>query len=537
MFKKSKHIVIIIIVCTICIIAALLCTVWLSFRRNNPNRSLYGRNVTLSGEMSTQERADDFDELCGFLEANAPIIGKFGELYGISYQSVKEHYGRRVQNAENDFAYYACLTGFLNNIPSAHMKTGFPGGRLADGNMERWLSANQSFADAQSYWLEILHSECLKHYDGTGEKAVFSYYSGSYVGVSLTEGDRLEINRAVLLSINGVPADDFIKLFSSSYKLKYDHAAGKPFRDSIIFNGSFGEPCEIEYLTADGATRTAELYCGAESEICLNYAEYFKAIDGTVQPQNGEASARGGNVLSVLRDEENSLAVIFLDSFDSETVTGEVIANTIKKISAEFDTIVIDIRNNSGGYYEYAYDVLSALTAEDIEISNSIFCTEESFGRNGDIFSFKRTKDGFWSSTEKRTVKGEAAGDKDLYLLVSDKTASAADLLASEFKRNGLGTVAGVNNTDGEKNGTVRLGFCTGSGIYFYYTEYSSPNPDGTDNGVYGTAPDILLEADPESYFTRERLRESGADIYSPENRLEWDGVLRQVFELIGEQN
>lgn len=535
MLKKSKRIVITIAICTVCIIAiaVLLCTVWLDFHRNNPNRTLYSRTVTLSGEMSPQERSTDFDELCGFLEANAPIIGEFGELYGISYQSIKDHYGVLVQNAESDFDYYACLTGFLNNIPSTHMRVGFPAGRLADGNMEHWLSKNQSFADAQSYWLETLHSECLIHYDGTGEKAVFNYYSGRYVGASLTEGDGLGMNRAILLSVNGVPADDFIKLFSSSYKLKYDHAAGKPFRDSIIFNGSFGEPCEIEYRTADGETRTAELYCGAESEICLNYAEYFKALDGTVQPQNGEASAQGRSVLSVLRDEENSLAVIFLDSFDSETVTGEVIANTIKKVSAEFDTIVIDIRNNSGGYYEYAYNTLSALTAEDIEISNSIFCTEESFGRNGD-FSFKRNKDGFWSSTEKRTVKGEAAGDKNLYLLVSDKTASAADLLASEFKRNGLGTVAGVNSTGGEKNGTVRLGFCTGSGIYFYYTEYSSLNPDGTYNSVYGTAPDILLEADPESYFTRERLRESGEDIYSPENRLEWDGVLRQACGLAG---
>lgn len=535
MLKKSKRIVITMAICTICIIAiaVLLCTVWLDFHRNNPNRTLYGRTITLSGKMSPQERSADFDELCGFLEANAPIIGEFGELYGISYQSIKDHYGGLVQNAESDFDYYACLTGFLNNIPSTHMRVGFPAGRLADGNMEHWLSKNQSFADSQSYWLETLHSECLIHYDGIGEKAVFSYYSGRYVGASLTEGDGLGMNRAILLSVNGVPADDFIKLFSSSYKLKYDHAADKPFRDSIIFNGSFGEPCEIEYRTADGATRTAELYCGAESEICLNYAEYFKALDGTVQPQNGEASAQGRSVLSVLRDEENSLAVIFLDSFDSETVTGEVIANTIKKVSAEFDTIVIDIRNNSGGYYEYAYSTLSALTAEDIEISNSIFCTEESFGRNGD-FSFKRNKDGFWSSTEKRTVKGEAAGDKDLYLLVSDKTASAADWLASEFKRNGLGTVAGVNSTGGEKNGTVRLGFCTGSGIYFYYTEYSSLNPDGTYNSVYGTAPDILLEADPESYFTRERLRESGEDIYSTENRLEWDGVLRQACGLAG---
>lgn len=442
MLKKSKRAVIISVICTVCIVlaAALLCMAWLGFRRNNPNRSLYGRTVTLSGEMSPQERSGDFSELCSFIEMNAPIVNftlknSFEELYGISYQSIKDHYGRLVQNAETDFAYYACLTGFLNNIPSAHMRTGFPGGRLADGNMERWLSENQSFTDAQSYWLEVLRSECRKCYDAAPEKMVFSYYSGSYVGAALTDGDKFGVNRAVLLSVNGIPADEFIKLFSSSYKLKYDHAAGKPFRDSVLFNDSFGEPCEIEYRTADGETRTAELYCGAEAELCLNYTEYFKAIDGTVQPQNGEAPAQGRSAVSVLRDGENGIAVIFADSFNSETVTGEVIANTIKNVSADFDNIVIDLRNNSGG----------------------------------------------------------------------------------------------------EKNGTVRLGFCTGSGIYFYYTEYTSLNPDGTDNCVYGTAPDILLNADPESYFIRERLRRNGEDIYSLENRLEWDSVLRQVFELMSE--
>ena len=224
---------------------------------------------------------------------------------------------------------------------------------------------------------------------------------------------------------------------------------------------------------------------------------------------------------------------MFIDSFNSETVTGKVIADTIKTVSEDFNNIIVDIRSNTGGYYDYAYDVLSALSAADIEISDSIFCTEDSFKRNGDIFGFKRSENGLYCHTEKTSVKGEAAEGKRFYLLVSDSTASAADLLASEFKRNGLGTVVGVNNTSGEKNGTVRLSFCTASGIYFYYTEYDSMNPDGTSNGVYGTAPDVFLTADAENYFIREQLRAQGEDIYSLENRLKWDGALRQTYELI----
>lgn len=525
-------------VCVLCVllIAAGAGKIWLDFRRGNPNQKLYGREILLSSEMSPQERQIDFAELCVFLEKNAPVVNSFEELYGISYESIKEYYGKLAASTETYCGYYACLAGFMNNIPSAHAAVGFPAARLADDNMELWLSENQSFGEVQAYWLETLHYECAKYYENEPEKIVFSYYSGDYIGASLSEDDNYGADRAVLLSVNGVPADDFIRIFSSTYKMKYDHAAGIPFRDSIIFNDGFGEPCEIEYRTAEGELKTAQLYCGAEAEICLNSMEYFKMLDGVGQRENsGGTSPR--EPLNVLLDKENGIATVFIDSFDSDTVTGKVIANTVKTVSEDFDNIIIDIRNNNGGYIEYAYDVLSALSPKDFEVSDTVFCTEDSFKRNGDIFAFRRGEDGMYSRTERTSVNGEAAEGKKLYLLVSDKTASAADLLASEFKRNGLGTVVGVNNTGGEKNGTVRLSFCTGSGIYFYYTEYASLNPDGTDNGVYGTAPDILLKADPESYFIRECLREQGEDIYSLENRLEWDGVLRQTYELIKEQN
>lgn len=55
----------------------------------------------------------------------------------------------------------------------------------------------------------------------------------------------------------------------------------------------------------------------------------------------------------------------------------------------------------------------------------------------------------------------------------------------------------------------------------------------GHSNGVYGTAPDVFLTADAENYFIREQLRVQGEDLYSLENRLKWDGVLRQIYGLI----
>ena len=128
-------------------------------------------------------------------------------------------------------------------------------------------------------------------------------------------------------------------------------------------------------------------------------------------------------------------------------------------------------------------------------------------------------------------IKGKGSGDKNYCLLISDYTMSSADEFTAEFKRNSLGTVIGDNNTEGERYGSTDMKILERSGLYFYFTEFKYINPDGTDNSVYGTAPDIYSDVSVENYFLREEIRSGGENPYTIENRFKWDSEFREAVE------
>lgn len=524
-FKKLR-IAVIAALCAAVVLAAVF--VLTALLRNGKANPLYGRTVSLdaSREMTAEERYDDFGSLCEFLEKNSPVIYEGDELYGLTYNETKAYYSDLLDSVQSDFEYYSLLVGFLDNIPGTHLNVGFPGAGLMTAEMSEGLSKNESFHNAQDYWYDTLHEACRERYSEDYSKVVFTYYSGEYRAIC--EPDVYGMNKATLLTVDGVPADEYIKLLPSVIKIKYDHAAEKPFRDNIIFNDKFGEKCTVEYLSADGEVRTAELYRGICSETVMNYINTFKAADGETVP-----SAQSGKEVMTLPDKENGIITVIINTFNSETVTGKVIANTILKAAEEFDTVIVDIRNNGGGYYNYAEETLSALSAEDIEISEKLYRTEESYKRISDKSGYEKCGNGMYVLNTSEIIEGKAHADAKFYLIISDSTGSSADWLAYHFKQNGLGTVLGVNAACGERDGEIFLNFLEKSGIYYYYTEYQSFNPDGTGSSAYGTAPDIYLTSDIENYFIRKQLIDEGKDPFTLENRLKWDGTLRQVYETV----
>ncbi len=526
MNKSSKKLRtwIIVILCAAAVLAAVFAlTAQNCAVSTNP---LYRRTVSLdtSREMTSSERSEDFSALCDFLEKNSPVIYEGEELYGLSYNEIKNYYGELISSAQSDFEYFSLLKGFTGNIPGTHLNIGFPGSDFMTAEMQSGLSKNKSFLNARDYWYNTLHEACKERYSEEYTRVIFTYYSGEYRCTS--EPDGYGMNKATLLSVDGVPADEYIMLLPSVIKIKYDHAAGKPFRDNIIFNDKFGVKCTIEYLSSDGDIRTAELYRGIYAETVMNYIGTFKAADGEETP-----APQSGREIILLPDKEHNIITVTINTFNSETVTGEIISDAILKAAEEYDRVIVDIRNNGGGYYDYASEALSALSAEDIEICDKMYRTEESYKRSSDKSGYEKCGNGMYAIYDKLAIPGKAPADTKFYLLISDYTASSADWLAYHFKQNGLGTVLGINAAGGERDGEIFLNFLEKSGIYYYYTEYQSFNPDGTGSSAYGTAPDIYLTDDVESYFIRKQLIDEGEDPFTAENRLKWDGVLRQAIQ------
>ena len=507
----------------------------------NKSGNFYSRKISIdtSSGMTQHQRSEDFDLLCSQLEDNVPMLYDYEKLYEISYSDIKEYYKDLAENAQNDFEYYNIAAGFLNNIPSRHMSLGFPLISAADEEFRAALETNRSFVNAQNYWFDVIHEECKKYYETDLQPIIFAYYSGTYMGVS--EDDTNELNRAELLSVNDIPADEFIKLRSMTGKLKYDHVNQKPFRDTIIFNDAVGEKCIIEYIDIYGEKHRRKTYSG--TDLVMNYINYFKQLDGLTEHETPEVAAaeRSDHTvigdMTVTKNEEMNILIVRIDGFVSETSDGEVIANVIKTSSKDIDNIIVDLRSNRGGYFEYAKGLLGAISDKDIEINNSVYITEECYKRSPPKNEYEFDElTGLYRFENKEIIKGEMTKDKNIYLLISDNTASSADMTAYEFKRNGLGTVIGANNTGGERDGVLCLNYIDISGLYYTYTEYSSYNDDGNINSVYGTAPDIYLNTNVENYFIRKKIVQNGGDPYTLENMLKWDSVLAETVEFINKR-
>ncbi|MBQ8826785.1 MAG: hypothetical protein IJ007_06805 [Oscillospiraceae bacterium] len=502
--------------------------------------------------MTVKERKKDFKELSAFLEENVPMLYEYEELYGVEYEDIKEHYLQLIENSESDYEYYTLLQGFLNNIPSGHMSIGFPDASYIPFYFSYEINDIPMFADIQDYWKGKLHEESRKYYETDENIVMFVYAAGEYVGSAESlENDIYNVNGTKLLSVNGIEADEFIKLQPSSYSLKYDHFNEKPFRDILLFNDKFGEECTVQYQDENKKIYTQKMYCGIAADVALSYTDYFKACDNggveetesvvesiadiDIETIDFTADEIGIGCVTAYRKTEENFLFVDVPSFDFDSrYAAEIITNA----SEGLDNIIIDIRGNGGGYAALADKLLSALTSEDIHIADYVYITEDRYKDKDymyedEILQKEGSMYGILRSTE---IKGIASEKKNVYLLISDNTLSAADSFASEFKRNNLGTVIGTNNTMGERYGSPSIEILEGSGIYFYYTEYKYVNPDGTDNSVYGTAPDIYVEEDYELFKKKQEIILSGGDTYTYDNHLLWDEVFIKTLELIKEK-
>lgn len=532
-----------LIFCTV-ILLILVCCILLIAHLKQSN-SFFTRNVTLDTNtgMTKEQRIDDFELLCEHIESNIPTLYSYESLYGIGYDETKAYFKAKVENADSDIEYYSLLKGFLNNIPSCHLSVGFPMLSSIDEDFSKHLSKNDSFVNAQNYWFETIHNECKNYYDEDITQMIFAYYSGKYLGIAEDiDNDIYSINKAELLTVNGVGIDEFVKLNSLSGKLKYDHVNNKPFRDVVIFNNVCGEECTVEYINENGEKREEKMYYGANSNTIISYIDFFKFVDGLSSETDDITSPKTDCVkvgdLNIYKSKEKDLLLVKINQFLSPESPPEVIENTIIQYSKDVSNVIIDISSNKGGYYEYAKAVLGAISDKDIQTESEVYITKDFYMRinNKRLYKFDK-ESGLYRTFYSESIEGKAPERKNVCLIISDSTGSSADNLAWEFKRNGLGTVIGTNNSGGERDGTICMNYNDISGIYYTYTAYAAKNPSGQFSSVEGMAPDIYVEQPIEAYFMREEIKRIGEDPYRIENRLKWDNVLVKAIEMIGENN
>lgn len=527
MIKKQKKIIIMSVVIAL-IISAILIAVLPDF-----NHEIY---LDKSMGMTSEQRLKDFNDMTKFIEKNVSFIYDYEELYGISFDDMKNYYAKLVRNAESDYEYYCLIQGFINNIPSGHMTMGYPNQDYIPELYKYRTSDYPQFGKACEYWENILHNECKKYYDEDYSLHVFYYLNGEYVESEYTNSvNNIPYSGARLLSVNGMPVDEFVKLCPLTHKLNYDFQDGKAFREILIFNNISGEKCTIEYMTGNGEVVSKNAYYGT-SAVVSNYIEYFRSIDDPHVNVENNYEIEENNISNIYTffDETNNIEYIKFNDF---SLGGSEALKFIQETELP-DNIIIDLRENGGGMKSICDALTGALSEKDIEFNAKIYTTRKyddckAERRSGLPFESRFKK--LYSQMEENLICGKSAKKYNIYVLVSPVSLSAADRFAAIVKESGMGTVVGSFNTGGEAFGSPDIAVLEKSGLYFYFTDYKYINPDGTDNSVYGTAPDTYITLNDDFIKKRDELILQNINYETYENRMKWDNVLTETIEMIKE--
>lgn len=490
--------------------------------------------------MTSRQRNQDFKQICSFLKRNVPFIDEYKMLYGFGFDEITDYYSSLIKNVNSDFEYYTCLEGFFNNIPSGHLNIGYPN---SDYIMDFYKFRTNDYTDFNlscQYWENQIKMETQKYANCEVRFETFMYADGEYLQSEYyAEKNGRTYNGSKLVAIDGIPIDEFIKLCPLEYKLQYDHVNKKPFRSIFILNDTCGNKCMAEYKFPNGETVSEIMYYGTKGTDALKYADYFKPQeDGTYNSTGTERSNHqyekdysaqeiiNNNIYTYNNSDEKVTYIMFNDFIYG----GAEFSNFLDNAEIQ-QSIIIDLRNNLGGYEDVSVGIIKKLINRTIEYNTDVYTPNNYGDFEKKIINGKR----LYVDTRYEIINGSSQKDYNIYVLVSSETLSAADNFAAFIKDNALGVIIGENNTHGEAYGSPDLKVLETSGLYFYYTDRKWNNSDGTDNSVYGTAPDIYVPFDEECMKVRDKLMVNNEVIYTYENRLKWDNVLIETLELIKE--
>lgn len=180
------------------------------------------------------------------------------------------------------------------------------------------------------------------------------------------------------------------------------------------------------------------------------------------------------NVANTVTSEvKDGVGIITLDTFAD--TSGEEFGEHLKDLSKNCKRLVIDLRNNGGGYLVAAQEIGSYLTP-----TGTVIFKEKD--RSGKVSEYESLED-----TPKYTF------DK-IVVIVNGETASAAEVLAAALQDNLKAVIVG-EKTYGK--GTIQVPLTFKDSSYLKYTSAKWLTPKGKSIDKKGITPDVKVSLDP----------------------------------------
>lgn len=172
---------------------------------------------------------------------------------------------------------------------------------------------------------------------------------------------------------------------------------------------------------------------------------------------------------SVTSNEYGNVGYIQIQTFSA--TTSKQVKNKISKFSNKIDSIVIDLRNNTGGYLSAAYEIADYFVAK------------------GKIIYQLKDKNN--KITKYNAKTGVLRSFKGISVLINNYSASASEVLTLALKESADAKIIGVKSYG---KGTVQEKDVLSSGAMVKYTTAYWLSPKGnTINGI-GISPDVEVK-------------------------------------------
>lgn len=168
---------------------------------------------------------------------------------------------------------------------------------------------------------------------------------------------------------------------------------------------------------------------------------------------------------------EDNVGYVALFQFNA-IATRELRAAVEDLMNQGAESIILDIRNNPGGFLD------EAVSVADLFLPRGIVLIERNVDGREQTF---------------RTRSGDIAEDVPLVVLVNENSASASEIVAAAVQDNGRGTLIG-ETTFGK--GSVQLLYNLSDGSQLRVTYANWYTPDDVSISENGVEPDIVVEAD-----------------------------------------
>lgn len=483
---------------------------------------------TVALNLTKEEKLEDFEYFYDTVTSSMSILEDINMAYRIDFVQNKEKYKELINNTTDDYEFFCVMQAIVRDIPSFHTDLVYPiydKYRSLDCYNMKQVLAGKNIKSRADYWYQYIGEQCKTYETETTD---FLYREGEYVYDARNSENR-QLQYCQLIAIDGIPIDEYITDHISISELEYDEVRQKPYRYYVAMNNNKGTKVQAEFSDENGATMTQEMYLdlGADLASCCGYL--YEEAEDTFESESIDSK--------VIHHEIGYLKV---DDFDRDY--SEQLNTIINKEFKDCSSIVIDLRDNYGGYRGYAKNLYKKIQKKSFEVeyrwqtreseSNSVVMNEY---KNILFSKYKKMNvEGIKSGSESSSYNGSGKfDDGDVYYLVGKDTGSAADGYVSDVKNHTDAMIIG-DNTGGEGLADSFVAKALpNSGLVFIYMPGKALNADGSDNSVHGTAPDVYIGESVEEYYAETKLKERKHNKLSVQEELQMDQELYGTVQMI----